>query len=254
MYGWDPGGGFPNAVWSGTLTMDGPCAYLDVTHRDGTPVPDGESLRSFVRLPEPLTRHDPAADAVWVGEHGPMTSGNEVVLVGSEGWQRHWGQRGEDATVFESEWSAQEKRSIPVCAAHASFYAVSMSPPGADDAVAIIDAGQGTHLAGLFPWDTQQAAADHGVQGVLTIEPPCVYLDDGKRYFLRLARPLVRYDPETNSIWVGEDGPMTTGDEVMTWGGGFSSFDGSGPHAQTCAAAREVFSPALKPRDETWIE
>lgn len=143
-------------------------------------------------------------------------------------------------------------RSIPVCAAHVSFYAASMSPPGARDARTAIESRQGTHLAGLFPWDTQQGAADYGVQGVLTIEPPCVYLDNGERYLLRLARPLIRYDPETNSIWVDEHGPMTTGDEVITWGGGDSPFDG--PYARTCTAAGEVFSPGLKPRDETWIE
>ena len=254
MYGWDPEGGFHNSVWSGRLLMDGPCAYVDVSHQDGKPVPDGEALRSFVRLPEPLTRYDPAAGAVWVGEQGPMASGDEVVLVGSEGWQRDWTQRGEDSHVFESVWSTQEGRSVPVCTAHVSFYAASMSPPGAEDARTAIDSGQGTHLAGLFPWDTQQAAADYGVQGVLTIEPPCVYLDNGERYLLRLARPLVRYDPETDSIWVDEDGPMTTGDEVITWGGGDSPFDVSEPYARTCAAAGEVFSPALKPRDETWID
>lgn len=255
MYGWNPEGGFHNAVWSGALVIDGPCVYLDVSHQDGWPVPEGEPLRSFVRLPEPRTRHGSATGEVWVGEHGPMSTGDEVVLVGSEGWQRHWNQASEDTHVFEFVWSNPvdpTAYAIPVCAAHVSFYAVSMSPP--EDAEAVIDSEQGTHLSGLFPWDTQQGAADYGVQGVLTIEPPCVYLDNGERYLLRLARPLVRYDPETNSIWVDQNGPMTTGDEVITWGGGVSPFDESGPHARTCAAAGEVFSPALKPRDGTWID
>jgi len=68
---WDPEGHFPNTVWSGTLVLDGPCAYLDVSHQDGAPVFGGEPLRSFVRLPEPLTRHDSATDETWVGENGP---------------------------------------------------------------------------------------------------------------------------------------------------------------------------------------
>lgn len=76
MYDWDPEGGFHNAMWSGTLVIDGPCVYLDVSHQDGTPV-QGEPLRSFVRLPGPLTRHDAATGELWVGDHGPMSSGEE---------------------------------------------------------------------------------------------------------------------------------------------------------------------------------
>ena len=48
-----------------------------------------------------------------------------------------------------------------VFAAHVSFYAASISPLGAEDAQTVIDSGRGTHLAGLFPWDTQQGAADY---------------------------------------------------------------------------------------------
>ena len=60
MYEWDPEGGFHNAVWSGTLVIDRPCVYLDVSHQDGKPVRGGETRLSFVRLPEPLTRLDAA--------------------------------------------------------------------------------------------------------------------------------------------------------------------------------------------------
>lgn len=126
MYGWDPEGGFPNAVWQGTLTVDGPCVYLDVSHRDGRPVRDGVTLLSFVRLPGLLTRFDAAAGELWVGEQGPMSTGDDVVLVGSEGWRQSWNQPGEDSHVFESVWSTQEGRSTPVCAAHVSFYAASI--------------------------------------------------------------------------------------------------------------------------------
>ena len=65
---------------------------------------------------------------------------------------------------------------------------------------------------------------------------------------------LVRFDAESNSIRVGKHGPMTTGDEVMTWGGGVAPFDASGSYAGTCSAQGEVFAAGLKPRDETWIE
>ena len=257
MYGWDPESGFHNAVWSGTLVIDGPCAYLDVSHQDGKPVPEGEPLRSFVRLPEPLTRLN-ATGEVWVGEHGPMSSGDEVVLVGSEGWQRHWNQADEDTHVFEYVWSdpaGPAARRIPVCAAHVSLYAAAMSPSDSEGEESAVDLGQSTRLLGLFAWDNDQMAADYGLQGVLTIEPPCVYVGWEHRYFLRLPRPMVRFDPESNAIWVDEHGPMTTGDEVMTWGGGpIDSVFGSEPYEGTCTAQGEVFSPALAPRDETWIE
>ena len=40
----------------------------------------GASLRSFVRLLASLTRFNAATGAVWVGEHGPMSTGDEVVV------------------------------------------------------------------------------------------------------------------------------------------------------------------------------
>lgn len=255
MYGWDPEGGLHNAVWSGVLVIDAPCVYLQVNHQNGDEAPRGETLNSFVRLPEPLTRYDPATGEVWVGDDGPMASGDEVVLVGSEGWQIHWHQPDEDTTVFKYVYSLQDGHNIPVCTAHVSFYAASMSPPGSEDAETIIDSRQGRQLAGLFPWDTEQAATDYGLDGVLTIEPPCVYVDREHRYFLRLPRPMTRFDPDNNAIWVDEHGPMTTGDEVTTWGGGpQDSVYGSEFYEGTCKAHGEVFSPALQPRDETWDE
>ena len=67
MYGWDPEGGFHDAAWRGTLVVDAPCVYLDVSESDSdVPKQQGALLRSFLRLPELKTRYDPSTDAVWV--------------------------------------------------------------------------------------------------------------------------------------------------------------------------------------------
>lgn len=239
MYGWAPEGGFHNAVWSGALVIDGPCVYLDVSDQDGIPVPGGKPLRSFVRLPEPLTHYGSATGEIWVGEHGPMSTGDDVVLVGSEGWQRHWNQAGEDTHVFEfvrSNPADPTAYAIPVCAAHVSFYAASMRPSDSQGEEATIDTAKSTRLLGLFPWDTDQAHTDVGVDLVLVLEPPCVYAaspaeypcvylyprdnnealhalqeseitalsasrtPSGERALLSLVRDWTDYDPEANAL------------------------------------------------------
>ena len=175
-YPWDPQGGFPNAVWSGRLEIDGPCAYLQVTHQDGTPLSEDRPLRGFVRLPEPLTRYDAHTDEVWVGDSGPMSSGDPVVLVGSEGFQTRWHQPGEDITAFEYVWSDEARRYLPVCSAHVSFWATSMSPLDGTDPPTALGTEQSAHLAGLFSWDPEVGHRDHGGHGILTVEPPCLYI------------------------------------------------------------------------------
>lgn len=265
MYGWDPEGGFHNAVWSGTLVIDGPCAYLDVSHQDATLLPEGEPLRSFLRLPEPLTRFDAAVGAVWVDEHGPMSSGDEVVVVGSEGWQQRWTQPGEDTHVFEFVWSNPADptaHAIPVCAAHVSLYAASMSPTDSNGGEAALDPAESTRLLGLFAWDTDQAAPDVAVDLVLVLEPPCIYATPAvdpdtsqptspntERYFVRLPRPLVRLDSAHNRIWVGKDGPMTTGDRVTLNETLTESAYGTQLYEGRCSAAGELHTAWMRPVD-----
>jgi len=225
MYEWDPQGSFPNATWSGKLAIDGPCAYLDVYHQDGVPVPESRPLRSLIRLSEPLTRLDPSTGEVWIGEYGPMSSGDKVILVGSEGWQQDWNQPGEDtstlaklhdpANIFEEEIS---------CSTNVSFYAASMRlrSENSEDTQSSINLDSTHVIAGLFPWDAQQGVNDIGDFGILKVEPPCIYVqkaNEGRR-FLKLPRPLVRFDSVSNSIWVGSNGPMTSGDIVSFHDGG----------------------------------
>lgn len=269
MYGWDPHGGFHNAEWSGTLAVAGPCVYLDVTHQDGTAVAEGERLRSYVRLPEPLTRYDAATGEIWVAGNGPMTDGDNVTVHGSQGWKREWSARNdrrnpENMHVFEyvsADLADPMSKPTPVCAAHVSFYATSMHATHAQDPYV----PNTSELSGLelFDWDDdRQWPAEGANGGILVIEPPCVYydlvtgydeqwdkykLDEPIRYRLILARPLVRYDPNANTLWTSDDGPMTNGDEV--WGTG-TGRPNQGPDARSeqCPAAGDYKTPSIGPR------
>jgi hypothetical protein len=231
MYGWDPEGGFHNAVWSGTLVLEHPCVYLDIAQRDRTaPVTRDVPLRSYLRLPQPLTRYNVATGEVWVGEHGPMSTGDEVVVVGSEGWQTDWTLEGEDTVVFEFVWSEPlrpDSRTVPICAADVSFWAAAMSPAGEGPA----DRPPAAELSGLVlhPWDPLMPHHDADTDlGFLVIEEPCTYFErqaatvdetERSRFFLHLRRPLVRFDTETSSMSYGDYGPLHTGDRVIMAGG-----------------------------------
>ena len=227
MYGWDPDGGFHDAVWFGTLVIDGACASIDVI-QDGEPVqaPRLGLLRSFLRLPGPLTRYDTGSGALWVGDHGPMYAGDEVVVVGSEGWQLDWNDNEQDGVHdFQSQ-----------CPALLSFWAASMRQGTEDQTDAASEVSQELTLAGLYLYDFDQLTHDAEAFGVLVVEPPCIYINeldpsgrtirmpDGQldRTFVRLPQALVRFDADTNSIWVRNEGPLTTGDEV-TLGGGYTA-------------------------------
>lgn len=245
MYGWHPEGGFHNAMWSGTLVIDAPCVHLDVSRQDGriARTLNGDPLLAFVRLPEPLTRYDPGTDAVWVGVHGPMSTGDAVALSGSEGWQIEWNVNEDDGTYdFE-----RVLQSEPGCPAHVSFYAASMILLASGDHEAAVESDDRELLAGLFPWDTEQLSHDVGENAVLTIEPPCVYAEAEGRYFVRLPRPLVRFDPETNSIWYKTRGPFTSGDEVTLQGGPQRSAQGSEFHEGGCSARGDWHATWISP-------
>ncbi|GEM_PF-3250759 len=229
MYGWDPEGGFHNTAWSGTLVVEDPCIYLEVDKQGGRELaPGDERLRSFVRLPAPLTSFDAASGALWVGEYGPMSTGDKVVLVGSDGWQRAWSTANDDGGMHE--FTSDDNHLIR-CTAHVSFWAASMRPAGADPA-AVPTVAQLSGL-GLYAWEPDVGHHTEGEGGVLVIEPPCVYFDAGtfiahtgdptesepKRYVLGLPRPFVRFDPDSGALSYGESRPFYSGDEIVVFGG-----------------------------------
>ena len=253
MYEWSPEGGFPNAVWSGQLVLDGPCVYLQVAQQNRSPIPASESLRSFVRLPEPLTRYNAETGGVRVGDDASVSNGDAVVLIGSEGWQTQWHQPGEDTTVFEHEWPAGANRSIPVCTAHVSFWVSAMRPLTSTSVQAEMDAIETSGLAGLLAWDPQMAGTDNLGYGTLTVDPPCLYvqpLGEDSRRFLRLPRAQVRLDTETDSIFVGTSGPLSTGDEVMYHDGSSRPMEpDQESYEDGCKAPRDQYSRSMEPSD-----
>lgn len=257
MYGWDPEGGFPNAVLLGTLVVAAPCVYLEVSGTDGAvPEQKEDSPRSLLRLPEPITRYDPGSDAVWVSDDGPMSSGDAVVVTGSEGERI-----GPNVNAAMRDFAWLEGSAYRYgCPAHGSFWVASMSPltPGRNEP---LDAGgQETWLAGLFRYDLGSLHTDTGADMVLVLEPPCVFVipvavwDSREasrqvthRYLLRLPRPLVRFDAANSSLWVGDHGPMTTGDKVSLNDATEESVYGSEFYEGGCSARGTIRSGWLMP-------
>ncbi len=251
MYRWEPEGGFHDAVWSGTLTVDGACVYLDVSHQNGAELaPGDEPPRIFVRLPEPLTRFSAATGKLWVGGDGPMSTGDEVVLVGSEGWPGDGITDDDGLYVFSSNtWTSITDITEP-CRAHTSFWAASMRPAGDGPA-------GGPPLAelpglGLYAWDPGIPNPEgSGDLGRLIIEEPCVYFERAAptvdetglaRFFLHLPRPLVRFDPDTGSLSFGGYGPLASGDKVIMRVGYPISTDHLGEFLEAGCSAGGEFS------------
>ena len=259
MYAWNPEGGFHDAVWSGTLAVEGPCLYVYdiVGHHSEEHLPDPPDgpQRAYLRLPEPLTRYDRATGDIWVAGNGPMSTGDRVTLHGSEGWQRQWSAVNDDGGMHTFTYLNVTSRDLaPQCAAHLSFWAASMSPAAADNPY-VPRASQLPGL-GLYTWSPDRMTHAEGSEGgILIIEPPCVYylqttqvaddwdnnLVEPTLYHLEFPRQYVRYDPRTNSLWHRSNGPIQSGDEVEMSGGGPGG-DSTEPYeAAGCSAADAVY-------------
>ncbi len=117
---------------------------------------------------------------------------------------------------------------------------ITEGPPG--DLVVAPDYGPGVPgydpdmpLERLFRYSPDMVFYSALVEGVLSIEEPCVYIDD---YILKLPEFLTRYDPATGQLWVQGDGPFVTGDKVFVGGGqGGNSKPGS-----VCEPRKEIRS------------
>jgi len=247
-YEWVPVDGLPNAVWSGTLVIDESCIYLDVSHifddsyhQDGYTIPEGEALRGCLNLPEPLTQLNATTGELWLGEHGPMSNGDEVVVVGSGRSQQYWNSDLDASTEFFEVYNHPDNISEDGeyqeigCVADVHFYVMSMQSSDSYNEKPALDITRSQLLAGLS-WDMPGFRDSVGMNLILAIEPPCVYgvplTDSGEPYkdedfdrlVIRLHRPLVRFKADTNSLWnnyylwTGNLGPMTTGDIVTVYG------------------------------------
>lgn len=222
MWNFDEDEPFHSAGIEGILLIEGPCVYVIDDYAwllPGTrPEELPEPIRIFVNLPRQHTRYDTSAGSIWINNNGPINSGDRVELIGGG-----------------------INPSLPdVCSADVDrvFNAKSMAFKPCRIWFPIDHWSQsGCHpsvtdpLAGL--WGYQGFSMHGGSQGLLSIEWPCVYVTDDYMdwppeqrpepdvYFIHLPRGPTRYDPDTGSIWVHDEGPVVSGDRVELVGGGW---------------------------------
>ena len=118
-------------------------------------------------------------------------------------------------------------------------------------------------FASMWDYNEEEPFHNAAAQGILLIEGPCVYIihdhiiydypwipppsedpPDPIRIFLKLPRDQTSYDPDTETIWVHDQGPMTSGDRVVAGGGGVSQ---SPP--DVCPADRVFTASNMSPKE-----
>ncbi len=239
---WDLTNSLPNAVWSGTLVVDESCVYLDVSHilddfhQDGYSIAKDVALRGFLHFPIQLVRLDTITGELWAGEYGPMSSGDEVVVVGSGNSKQDWSSYSNDEYDYEF---IEFYRSVNGddqnlgCFADTAFYVMSMQSSNSYSERPVLNLKQSHLIAGLS-WEFPRVIPDVAMEVILDIEPPCIYgvplnhsgelYPDFDRLLLELPRPRVHLKIDKNSLWnnyflwVGSNGPMRTGEVVYVLG------------------------------------
>ncbi len=239
---WDSVDGLANAVWSGTLVVDESCVYLDVSnilddlHQNGYSIPKDVALRSFLHFPIQLVRLDTITGELWAGEYGPMSSGDQVVVVGSGDSKQDWSSYSNDEYEYEfiefypSVNGDDQKFG---CFADTAFYVMSMQSSNSYSERPALDLKRSHLIAGLS-WKLPRVIKSVGMEVILDIEPPCIYgvplnhsgelYPDFDRLLLELPRPKVHLKIDKNSLWsnyflwIGGTGPMITGDIVTVLG------------------------------------
>lgn len=212
---------FHSAEIEGILLIEGPCVYVIDDYAwllPGTfPEELPEPIRIFVNMPRQHTRYNTSTESIWINNNGPMTNGDRVKLVG-----------GGINPSLPDVCSADVDRvfnvkSMAFKPCEIWFPADHWSQSGCHPSVT-------DPLAGLWG---PGASMDSLLEGWLLIEWPCVYvIDDYMDWlpderpepdisFIHLPRGPTRYDPDTGSIWVHDEGPMVSGDRVVLGGGGW---------------------------------
>ena len=212
---------FHSAEVEGILLIEDPCVYVIDDYAwllPGTfPEELPEPTRIFVNMPRQHTRYDTNTESIWINNNGPMANGDRVELVG-----------GGINPSLPDVCSADVDRvfnvkSMAFKPCEIWFPADHWSQSGCHPSVT-------DPLAGLWGPGTSMDAL---LEGWLLIEWPCVYvIDDYMDWppderpepdisFIHLPRGPTRYDPDTGSIWVHDEGPMVSGDRVVLGGGGW---------------------------------
>ena len=262
MWDYDEEELFHQAQLQGLLLIEGSCVYVVDDYAwslllPGRP-PEEEGLpdpvRVFVSLPRAQTRYDSDTETIWVGDQGPMTSGDRVTA-GGGGFDR-----------------------VPpdVCSADDDgiFIANVMEPKLCDqrfqpDHLSQIGCRKPDDpdpLAGMWSYDPAIPSYAPAAEGILLIEDPCVFvvddfmwlvpgvpleeLPDPVRVFVNLPQAQTRYDPDTETIRVHDQGPMASGDRVQMAGGA----DRSVPDACSTGVDRVFTATHMSPKQcAPWV-
>ena len=266
----DPFAGMWDLEWpthdaeaEGILLIEGPCVYIldDFTRLlPGMPLeelPEPELI--FVELPRRQTRYDSETQSIWVHDEGPMTNGDRVQVGGS---------------FASSSLFAGSGSTIPpdICSSDASVWnANSMSPRRCDSWRPLeyqigCRSNDPDPLAGMWSYNPANPLYVPAAEGVLLIEGPCVYVIDDfmwlvpgvpleklpepVRVFVNLPRAQTRYDPDTETIRVHDQGPMASGDRVQMAGGA----DRSVPDACSTGVDRVFTATHMSPKQcAPWV-
>lgn len=238
-----------DAQFFGILDIQEPCVYILEPDEGGDILltAEGKPLRSFLMLPESLTRFNSATNQLWVGDSAPMTSGDYVAIGG--------GMHHEGKVPIEKTYEG-------ICVAH-SFIVASSVRRFATDLQRVYPQHRKvearTLLKGLWPYDPKQDNATVEIFGTLVLEEPCVYIEpilDGQtqhtmegepvRSFVRLPDTRTFYNSTTNRIWTSETTPINNGDPVLIHGT-ISEVTDTQTYEDVCLAHSETTAITMGP-------
>ncbi|MXW95664.1 MAG: hypothetical protein F4110_09635 [Acidimicrobiaceae bacterium] len=247
-YDWDPDEWHADEIWSGELEIDRTgCAYLNVTHRSGVELSEQDGLLlSFLRLPKMTMRHDRRDGSLRIGHSRPVSEGDHVTVLGSQGWRQESNQKGEEFNVFHRIRTGPDSGEVEECLAHVSFWVAWMGPSWAE--IPSLPAER-PPIAGMVHTDDAYPSRSISDWGVLEIEGRCPYLwipddrtrldsretpetayvRDGididgeipkalRRTFIKLGQAEVHFDVDTQQLRMRGGAAMTTGDLVEVGG------------------------------------
>ena len=226
MWDFDEEAPFHNAEIEGILMIEEPCVYVIDDYAwlfPGTPLKElPDPVRIFVRLPRDHTRYDPDAQSIWVHDYGPVLSGDRIELVGGG-----IGPSLPDACFSRVDRAFNVKSvTLKQCALwfEPDHWVQSGCHPALSDP-----------LAGLWDYDEDVPSPGYPWEGTLLIEEPCVYIvNDGRldvtpeprsasaRVFIKLPREQTSYYPDSKSIRVQNQDPVSSGDRIELGGVGRS--------------------------------
>ena len=253
---------FHDAQIQGLLLIEVPCVYVVYDYADRLVLPGRppeeeqlpEPVRIFLELPRDQTRYDPDTETIWVGDDVPMTSGDRVTAGGGGVSQTPPDACSTDVDhVFTASGMAPKLCDQRFQPDHLSQ--IGCRKPDDPDP-----------LAGMWSYDPAIPSYAPAAEGILLIEGPCVFVVDDfmwlvpsvpleklpepVRVFVNLPRAQTRYDPDTETIRVHDQGPMASGDRVQMAGGA----DRSVPDACSAGVDRVFTATHMSPKQcAPWV-